>query len=47
VNAMLSKTKPIKMKAIKEKMGDTYYNHIHDLMKKGLVLESKEGYKIK
>jgi len=47
VDAMLSKTKPIKMKAIKAIMGDTFYNHIGDLMKKGLVLESKEGYKIK
>jgi len=46
VNAMLSKTKPIKMKAIKEKMGDTFYNHIGDLMEKKLVKQTKEGYLI-
>lgn len=48
VNKVLSK-KPQKMKDLAEKAGlagKTFYNHLNDLVGKGLVVKSPEGYSI-
>lgn len=46
VNAMVlaSGKKPVAMKAIKAKIGDTFYNHLHRMQDKGFVVQSKEGF---
>lgn len=43
INTMLSK-KPIKMSVIKEKMGQTWYNHLNALINAGYVVQSSDGY---